>query len=350
MPLDLDVRDRGWAEVEVEAPADGVAALIWSPADGSGSHRRKFAVRKGRHAYPLMMADMPGWSRLAALGRHPGPDQSLRLVAIAIRAEPAAPPALQVDYLGLADALPRPGTPFRILAAIRNTGGQTSTVASARLRLPAGLRFAAEPPAGEAAVPTLEPDETAEIRWTVAADRPGEYPLELCLADPATPATASVRVEARPPVPPAADGVPTPRPVPTDVEICAYYFPGWNRNTKWDCTRRLAPIRKPLLGFYDEGRPECMDWQIKWAVENGISTFLVDWHWEAGVRRYEHWFEAYRRARHRDRLKVAIMWANHNAHGTHSADDWRAATRHWIERYFPLPAYQRLNGKPALYL
>ena len=44
------------------------------------------------------------------------------------------------------------------------------------------------------------------------------------------------------------------------------------------------------------------------------------------------------------------MWANHNPKGTHSAEDWERVARHWIEHYFPLPAYQRIGGRPAVYL
>ncbi len=55
-----------------------------------------------------------------------------------------------------------------------------------------------------------------------------------------------------------------------------------DKAVKWDPLRLFAPIRKPLLGYYDESNPEVVDWQIKWAVENGITGFLVDWYWEAG--------------------------------------------------------------------
>ena len=113
---------------------------------------------------------------------------------------------------------------------------------------------------------------------------------------------------------------------------------------------RSSPIRKPLLGYYDESNPECVDWQIKWAVENGISCFLVDWYWVQGRQQLTHWFEAYRRAKYRDSLKVAIMWANHNPPGTHSAKDWLKVSAHWIERYFPLPGYYRIDGRPAVFI
>ena len=44
------------------------------------------------------------------------------------------------------------------------------------------------------------------------------------------------------------------------------------------------PERTPLLGYYREGDPSVMDWQIKWVVEHGISFFAFDWYWDRGRR------------------------------------------------------------------
>jgi len=348
-PLNLDVRQRGWAAVTIDASAPGHASLLWSPTGGRGGEALAFEFRPGLHTYNLELTGAPGWTRIAALGLRLPAGGPARPVSIRIAAAPSGPAELTTDYLGLEDALPRPGVPVRILALIRNLGGGASGAAAARLTLPSGLAHAGGG-AADAPLPGLEYGEQAELRWSVMAEAAGAF--DLALAAPGLPATTGrVTIGAAPAgAAKAVDGVPEPRPVATDVEICAYYFPGWNTDAKWDCIRRVAPIRKPALGYYDEGNPECVDWQIKWAVENGISTFLVDWYWQAGSRHYEHWFDAYRKARHRDRLKVAIMWANHNAPGTHSAEDWRTVTKHWIERYFPLPAYQSLHGKPAVYL
>ena len=68
----------------------------------------------------------------------------------------------------------------------------------------------------------------------------------------------------------------------------------------------------------------------------------------AGKQQLTHWFEAYRQAHYRDQLKVAIMWANHNPPNTHSTEDWDRVTREWLERYFNLPAYYRIDGKPVV--
>lgn len=348
-PLDLDVRERGWATVEIEATSSCAAALVWSSVGGQGARSVEFAVRPGRRAYNFALHGAPGWTRLGALGLRWPAEEAVRPLALRLDTAPSGPPELEIEYFGPEDALPRAGRPFRLLAHVRNLGGQRSPETTARLNVPGNWVVTGGAAEATQRVPAIEHNEEAELQWTVVAADAGKYDCELAIPGWVT-SRVRIAVTSIPAVPPAADGVPAPRPVPTDVEICAFYFPGWESDAKWDCIRRLAPIRKPLLGYYDEGNPECIDWQIKWAAENGISTFLVDWYWQAGARCHEHWFEAYRRARHRDRLKVAIMWANHNAPGTHSADDWRAVTRHWIERYFPLPAYQRLNGKPAMYL
>ena len=149
---------------------------------------------------------------------------------------------------------------------------------------------------------------------------------------------------------PVADYVPEPQPIETELDIAAYYFPGWDTIAKWRPIHLTTPIRKPVLGYYDESNPEVVDWQIKWAVENGISIFLVDWYWVDGSRHLEHWFDAYRQARYRDHLEVAIMWANHNPPGTHSYEDWVRVTEHWIEHYFSLDTYYHIDGMPAVFI
>ena len=346
-PLDVDIRGREWANIEIEAAAEGRATLAWS---GAGwARRQSFSLRPGRHTYYVPLTAGRRETRLAVLALWLSKDGASKVRSLRLAAEPLGPPDLALEYFGLEDPLPRAGRPFTVLARVRNLGGQRSTETLARLVRPAQVALHGPTPQADAQIPALEYLEDAELRWTLQASEPGEVPLTLVLPGVAT-ATVHVVLTVVPPVPVRADGVPPPQRVPTDIEVCAYYFPGWDSDAKWECIRNIAPIRKPLLGYYDEGNPECVDWQIKWAVENGISTFLVDWYWEAGARWLEHWFEAYRAARYRDHLKVAIMWANHNEPGTHSVDDWRAVTRYWMQRYFSLPTYQRLNGKPAVYL
>ena len=144
----------------------------------------------------------------------------------------------------------------------------------------------------------------------------------------------------------------SPRPNPSRPlsRFVCIIFPDGTPGDRWEPIRRTAPIRKPLLGYYDEANPECVDWQIKWARENGISCFLLDWYWTQGTQHLDHWLNAYMKARYRDQLQIAIMWANHNAPGSNSREDWRRVTQYWIDHVFSLKGYFRIDGKPAIFL
>ena len=142
--------------------------------------------------------------------------------------------------------------------------------------------------------------------------------------------------------------VPEPQPVKSAVEITALYYPGTEHMPEWDMMAQTRPEAKPLLGWYDEGRPEVIDWQIKWAVEHGISSFSVDWYWNKGRRRLEHWVKGYYKARYRKYLKWYMMYANHNQPGSHSTADQVAVTKYWIDNYFKTPEYYTIDGKPVV--
>ena len=111
---------------------------------------------------------------------------------------------------------------------------------------------------------------------------------------------------------PKADYVPEPKPVKSEYEIGALYFPGWYHGHSWSRVWNRCPDRRPLLGWYNESSPEVIDWQIKWSVENGIQYYLVDWYWNKGNRHLEHWIKGFQQAKYKSYLKWAMMWANHN--------------------------------------
>jgi len=142
--------------------------------------------------------------------------------------------------------------------------------------------------------------------------------------------------------------VPEPQPVKSVVEITAVYYPGTEQMSEWDVIAQTCSERKPLLGWYDEGNPEAIDWQIKWAVENGITSFCVDWYWNKGYQRLTHWLNGYYKARYRGYLKWYMMYANHNQPGAHSTEDQIAVTKYWIEHYFKTSEYYTIDGKPVV--
>ena len=147
----------------------------------------------------------------------------------------------------------------------------------------------------------------------------------------------------------AAAYVPVPKPVKSAIEVTAIYYPGTDQMAEWDMVDQTLPAIKPLLGWYDEGNPEAIDWQIKWAVEHGISSFCVDWYWNKGVQRLDQWVKGFYKARYRSYLKWYMNWCNHNAPGAHSTADQTAVTKFWINNYFKMPEYYKDEaGRPLV--
>lgn len=351
-PLQLDVAAKGWVSLALKARTATTASLFWANSRDFGRDAQTFEVAASEdfRVYDVELQGESSWrDAVVALGLQSALDAGLAVKSIEISERPQGPADIRVLHFGFENGVNRAGRDCLIAANFLNEGGTTSVPLEARLVVPDDVTLVK----GDAVqtVPPLAFRQRATLSWTVRASAPGTPQLSLDFPDggPIADRTAVLEFLAPMPVQPA-EYVPEPKPVKTGIDVFAYYFPGWGADVKWDPIRFVDPIRKPLLGYYDEGKPEVVDWQIKWAVENGIKGFLVDWYWVAGNQHLTHWFEAYRQARHRDRLQVAIMWANHNPPNTHSAEDWRNVTREWLDKYFNLPGYYRINGKPAVFI
>ena len=350
--LRISVIDKGWASVRIKSERDATANVVWATADAHGLQSQAVKLRgDGKlRIYDVELAGIKAWKDpVVAFGVRPPAGANARVESFEITIEPKGPAEIAVNYFGFENGVQRAGRPGRVIAYFVNRGGSAASGFAAKLSLPAGLKCVDG--SLERTVQPLEYHDQEAQAWRVVADAPGDYTIRLTAAGKGAPTPTDATLRVMPSLKLAkADYVPPPKPVETTMDVCAYYFPGWHADSRWECIRRVAPIRKPVLGYYDESNPECVDWQIKWAVENGITCFLVDWYWIKGNKSLEHWFDAYRKAKYRDMLKVAIMWANHIPPGSHSLEDWRKVTREWIEKYFTLKAYYHIEGKPAVFL
>lgn len=354
-PLRLALEGRGWVSIKARSSVERQAAVLWSAEGQAGLKRTAFTVHGdgAAHTYNLELKKDRAWKgNLAVLGLEAaaGTPGELTIESLALGAAPVGPPELAVEYFGFENAINRSGRECRVLAKVVNRGATSGPIAL-KLGLPAGVRCAT----GELTrpVPALGFGEDADVTWPIIAEREGAATVTVSAVNPGpgapAPATAGLAFDPALSLPKAAY-VPAPQPIETSVDVCMYYFPGWQTAERWDPIRKVAPIRKPLLGYYDEANPECVDWQIKWARENGIGCFLLDWYWNKGGGHLEHWLKAYRQARYRDQLKIAIMWANHNPPGSHSRADWRKVTQWWIDNVFALKGYFKVGGKPAVFI
>lgn len=149
--------------------------------------------------------------------------------------------------------------------------------------------------------------------------------------------------------------IPAPQPAATDYLVGALYFPGWKTGTHigW---KALAPFpeRTPLLGYYEEGNPEVCDWEIKWALEHGISFFAYCWYglpWSDKGDNFNCLNHAIHdglfHARFAKDFKFAINFCAH--WGIRWLGDLvRDLFPFWMETYFKHPSYLTVDQKPLV--
>lgn len=178
--------------------------------------------------------------------------------------------------------------------------------------------------------------------------------------------------------PPRADTEPS---MNDSYTVAAYYFPNYHpdaRNakqrgegwTEWELVKQAKPRFEghhqpnvPLWGYTDESNPGDMARKIAAAADHGIDAFIFDWYWyddgpflERGLE------EGFMKAPNRERLKFALMWANHNwidIHparleresellypGTVTPETFENMTDYIIETYFKHPSYWLIDGCP----
>lgn len=358
-PLSVPLVDNLWVSIEMAVDRGTAGQIRWASDDASGLQAARFPLRADgqMHRYNVDMSAYAEWRGNALMlgitpSSEPGATATIRSIAIA--EEPQGGPDVTCTYIGPENAVNRVGKPAPLLVRLENHGGAPAgNLRLASSNLPATARLVGDPSAAGAdaqKIPSVEPGEPLDWRVWVTSTEPTRVPVTLRLEGEGAPGQAlqgSIAFTPALNLPPT-DYVPVPQPVESDYEIGAFYFPGWSTPERWAPIRRNAPQRKPVLGYYDEANPECVDWQIKWAVEHGIKFFMVDWYWSAGGRHLEHWVQAFEKARYRSYLKWCMMWANHNAAGTHSEEDQRAVTRYWIEHCFNMPEYYKIDGRPVV--
>jgi len=163
-------------------------------------------------------------------------------------------------------------------------------------------------------------------------------------------------------------------------DIVAIYCPLWHNYDhasswkgegwcEWELLRTASPRfdghyqpYKPAWGYFDESDPKWSAMEVSLAADHGVDVFLVDWYWYSGVRIMEEALErGLLKARNRQRVQFALMWANHHwadffpapfgqrwnswLPSRHSPQDWGRAMDYCIEHYFRQPNYWKVEGE-----
>ncbi|MBD3177543.1 MAG: hypothetical protein GF320_20425, partial [Armatimonadia bacterium] len=235
----------------------------------------------------------------------------LPISALALSPEPSGKPHPTVVFLGSDDPMPRAGTEEAVLLRLGNIASAPIGGLSAFLTLPDGLELLDGSLRADLAG-TLVHGDVRDLRWPVRAAAPGDYPVSVrLLGDELDVSEEAVLRITEGPTGLTPGRVPEPEPLETDYDIGVYYFPGWNTRSSWEVLDLFAE-REPVLGYYREGLPEIVDWQILWAAERGVRFFAYDWYWDRGAQMLDHGIKAYLESEYREYLDFCLLWANHN--------------------------------------
>lgn len=165
------------------------------------------------------------------------------------------------------------------------------------------------------------------------------------------------------------------------IQTAVYYFPNYHvdpRNeavhgrgwTEWELMKVARPRfeghdqpKIPLWGYEDEADPAVMAKKIDVAVEHGVDAFVFDWYWYEGPYLERCLKEGFLGAPNNDKMKFALMWANHDWKNFHPGGrdtknypiNFPWSTRRetvgyvWdyiIENFMTKPNYWRVDGLP----
>ena len=124
--------------------------------------------------------------------------------------------------------------------------------------------------------------------------------------------------------------------------------------------------RKPVWGYVNEADPYVMEMQIEAAVDHGVNVFIYDWYWFDDRPFLENCLnDGFLNAKNNQKMKFYLMWANHDANytwdirnshrnepvvwqGSVTPEQFRKIGKRWIEKYFKLPNYYCIDGKPII--
>jgi hypothetical protein len=159
--------------------------------------------------------------------------------------------------------------------------------------------------------------------------------------------------------------VPKPKPIDIPYTLTAIYMPkpSWPSH-QWGDIRMVNEKnqikatfgqRRPLLGYYRGDSPEVLDWQIKMAVDRGITNFMFLDAWIDGFGpTYDTSRQAFFNARYRNSMTFGALFGScgtpTDTAAARQACFLNTVVPWYVANYFNQPNYLRVGGKPVIQL
>ncbi len=153
-----------------------------------------------------------------------------------------------------------------------------------------------------------------------------------------------------------ADYCPVPVPVNDDewysgMSICSLWREGSHYG--WDCISPYEDLT-PVLGYYDEGIPEAMDWEIKFMAEHGYDYQRFCWYYGGHSENIKKprlcddaIHDGYFNAKYSDMLDFTLMWENAGSKGTKD-EFYNNIWPYWMDWYLTDDRYFCIDNKPVI--
>ena len=137
------------------------------------------------------------------------------------------------------------------------------------------------------------------------------------------------------------------------MNVCPLWQNG--KHYGWSCITPYDDIQ-PVLGYYDEARPETADWEIKYLIEHGVDfqAFCVFFTQRNGSvclnnDGYPHLYEGFMNAKYADMTKFCAILETANAASASTLEEWKNAyVPYIIENLIKDERYVVIDNKPLI--
>ena len=163
--------------------------------------------------------------------------------------------------------------------------------------------------------------------------------------------------------------VPKPKPIDIPYTLSTIYMPkpswpsfAWGflrMNNERNAVKHTKGQRMPLLGYYQGDSPEVLDWQVKMAVDRGITNFVFDDYWVDNFDRpvLETSSQAFLASRYGGYMTFAMLynycltpadWSSPSKPAELKACFLDNVLPFYVSQYFSRPNYLKIDGRPVI--